>query len=988
MAKRTPSADGSGPPSLLRSALARPGFFGCCATSHALKASSRVVGIGLGGGWAMLGMSASGAGRRNVYNDYVEDASRFTPMAILATKLYLPSPRAKVVLRPRLTERLNEGLHRKLTLVSAPAGFGKTTLVSEWVTGSERRAAWLSLDEGDNDPARFLAYVVAALQTVAPNIGQGILRVLQSPQPPSTEAVLTTLLNEITSVPDSFMLVLDDYHVLDAKPLDRALTFLLEHLPPQMHLVITTREDPQLPLARLRAGGQLTELRASDLRFTPAEAAEFLKGVMGLGLSAQDIALLESRTEGWIAGLQLAALSMQGHQDVTSFIKSFTGSHRFVLDYLVEEVLQRQPESARSFLLQTAILDRLSGPLCNAVTEREDGGRMLDALERSNLFVVSLDDKRHWYRYHHLFAEVLQARSLAEHPDQVAESHRRASAWYEQNALPFEAIRHAFAAEDLERAAGLVELAARAMLAHRQEERFIGWLKALPEELVKIRPVLNAYSAVALVAVDLGVSEARLEDAERLLDLTAHTSDQPGIRSAPMVIADEEEFRSLPGIIAITRAYHAGALGDVLGSLRYASKALDTLPEGDHFWRGAAAALLGLAYWTRGELEAAHKFFSDGIASLRMTGDITQSNSGAFVLADIRTAQGRLREVARLYEEALHLAAGQGGVMLPGAADLYVGMSELRREQGDLESAVRCLVESRELGSYNGLANNRYRWYVAMARIKEAQGDFGGALGLLDEAERLYIPSPDPYVRPIAALRTRVWVGQGRLPEAQEWAREAGLSFDDELSYLREFEHITLARVLIAQYKSDRVNSAIRQAMSLLERLLSAAEEGGRKGSVIEILVLQALAHQAQDNVPAALDPLARTLTLAESEGYVRMFVDEGRPMATLMEKMARQGNVNVQAYLRKLLATFDAPNGARESPGQAAGAEGLLDPLSERELEVLRLIAQGLSNREIGKRLFRALSTIKGHNQQIFEKLQVQSRTEAVARARELGLL
>jgi len=910
----------------------------------------------------------------------------YTPT--LVTKLYIPPPRAKVVLRPRLLEKLNDGLHRRLTLISAPAGFGKTTLVSEWVAGCGRSAAWLSLDEGENDPTRFLAYLIAALQTIASDIGEGLLGVLQSPQPPPTEAILTALLNEIATITDNFVLVLDDYHVIDSKPIDQVLTFLLEHLPPKMHLVITTREDPQLPLARLRARGQLTELRAADLRFTPAEAAEFLKGVMGLDLSAQDIALLESRTEGWIAGLQLAAISMQGRADTASFIEAFTGSHRFVLDYLVEEVLQRQPESARSFLLQTAILDRLSGPLCNAVTEREDSGRMLDALERSNLFVVSLDDKRHWYRYHHLFAEVLQARSLEEHPDQVAELHRRASAWYEQNALPFEAIRHAFAAEDLERAAGLVELAARAMLANRQEERFIGWLKALPDELVKIRPVLNVYYALAVVAIDLGVAEARLEDAERLLDSRAHMSDQPGSQSALMVIVDEEEFRSLPGIIAITRAYHAGALGDVLGSVRYASKALDTLPEGEHFWRGAAAALLGLAYWTRGELEAAHKFYSDGMASLRMSGDITQSNSGAFILADIRTAQGRLREVARLYEQALHLAAGKGGVMLPGTADLYVGMSELRREQGDLESAVRYLLKSKELGSYNGLATNRYRWYVAMARIKEAQGDFGGALGLLDEAERLYIPSPDPYVRPIAALKARVWVGQGRLTEALEWAREAGLSFDDELSYLREFEHITLARVLIAQYKSDRVNSAIRQAMSLLERLLSAAEEGGRKGSVIEILVLQALAHQAQDNVPAALDPLARTLTLAESEGYVRMFVDEGRPMATLMEKMARQGNVHVQAYLRKLLATFDSLNGARETPGQAAGDERLLDPLSERELEVLRLIAQGLSNREISKRLFRALSTIKGHNQTIFEKLQVQSRTEAVARARELELL
>jgi LuxR family maltose regulon positive regulatory protein len=679
---------------------------------------------------------------------------------------------------------------------------------------------------------------------------------------------------------------------------------------------------------------------------------------------------------------------MQGRKDTAAFIRAFTGSHRFVLDYLVEEVLQRQPEQVRSFLLHTAVLDRLSAPLCDAVTGTGDSKGMLESLERTNLFVVPLDDERHWYRYHHLFAEVLQARLVVEKPDQLFNLHRRASAWYEQNGLPSAAIRHAFAAEDFARAAGLVELEALAMLKNRQEERFVGWLKALPDELVKIRPVLSVYYALALVSIDLGAAEARLQDAERLLDSTARMGDRPESPSALMIVVDDEELRSLPGITAITRAYHAGALGDVPGSVNYARRALDLLAEDDHFWRGGAAALLGLAYWTSGELEAAYRFFADGIASLRMTGDITQSNSGALILADIRTAQGRLREVARIYEQALQLAAGQGGLILPGTADLYVGMSELRYEYDDLAGALRYLLKSKELGAHNGLAENRYRWHVAMARIKEAQGDFGGALGLLDEAERLYIPSPVPYVRPIAALKTRVWVRQGRLAEALSWTREQGLFMDDDLSYLREFEHITLARVLIAQYKSDRIDDFIDEALELLERILKAAEEGGRIGSVIEILVLQALAYEARGNATLALEPLARALALAEPEGYVRMFADEGRPMATLLEKMARKGNVHVQAYLRKLLAAFDSPDGARETPGQAAGAERLLDPLSERELEVLRLIAQGLSNREISNRLFRALSTIKGHNQTIFEKLQVQSRTEAVARARELDLL
>ena len=402
---------------------------------------------------------------------------------ILATKLYVPPPQPKVVLRPRLIERLNEGLHRKLTLISAPAGFGKTTLVSEWVAGCERPAAWLSLDEGDNDPTRFLAYLVAALQTIAANIGEGVLGALQSPQPPPTESILTTLLNEIATVPDDFVLVLDDYHVIDARTVDDALTFLLDHLPPQMHLVIATREDPHLPLARLRARGQLTELRAADLRFTPAEAAEFLNGVMGLNLSAEDIAALETRTEGWIAGLQLAAISMRGHEDATSFIESFTGSHRFVLDYLVEEVLQQQSESVQAFLLRTSILDRLCGPLCDAVLldPSASGQETLEYLEHANLFLVPLDNERRWYRYHHLFAELLRQRlhqsvASATGDERAWPNCTYAPAqWYEDNGLDMEAIHHALAAEDFERAASLIELSWRGN-GQKFAVRHMAWL--------------------------------------------------------------------------------------------------------------------------------------------------------------------------------------------------------------------------------------------------------------------------------------------------------------------------------------------------------------------------------------------------------------------------------------------------------------------------------------------------------------------------------
>jgi LuxR family maltose regulon positive regulatory protein len=442
---------------------------------------------------------------------------------LVATKLYLPPLRPNVVSRPRLIERLNEGLHRTLTLVSAPAGFGKTTLISAWVKGIERPAAWLSLDEGEDDPARFLTYLVAALQTVAPTLGDGVLRALQSPQPTPPEALLTSLLNDLSASPTPCVVVLDDYHVIHATAVDGVLAYLVEHLPPQMHLVIATREDPHLPVPRLRARGQLTELRAADLRFSAAEAAAFLTQVMGLRLAAADIAALERRTEGWIAGLQLAALSLQGRQDISGFIQAFAGDHRYIADYLVDEVLQRQPEPVRSFLLQTAILDRMTGSLCDAVTGQDGGIARLETLERGNFFVVPLDDQRRWYRYHHLFAQALSARLLAEQrPEQVATLHRGASAWYEQHGLAADAIRHALAAEDFARAAGLIELAIPELHRNKQEATLLGWLSALPVELIRRRPVLCVGYAWALLAAgELEAVDARLRDAERWLDKTA-----------------------------------------------------------------------------------------------------------------------------------------------------------------------------------------------------------------------------------------------------------------------------------------------------------------------------------------------------------------------------------------------------------------------------------------------------------------------------------
>jgi LuxR family maltose regulon positive regulatory protein len=651
---------------------------------------------------------------------------------LLLTKLYVPPPRSKIVLRPHLIERLNNGLAmgRRLTLVSASAGFGKTTLVSEWIATYGRPVAWLSLDEGDNDPVRFISYLIAALQTINTGIGKGVLAALQSPQPPQVEAILTTLLNELSIIPEHFLLILDDYHSIDSQPVDQALAFLVEHQPRQMHLVIATREDPSLPLARLRVRGQLTELRASDLRFTPVEAADFLNQVMGLNLRDADIAALEARTEGWIAGLQLAALSMQGRSDTAGFIQTFTGSHRFVLDYLVEEVLGRQPEHIRSFLLQTAILDRLSGSLCDAVTAQNGGRGMLETLERGNLFVVPLDDQRQWYRYHHLFAEVLLAHALDEQPEKVSGLHQRASTWFEQNRLPHDAIRHALAAEDFKRAAGLIELAWSAMDLSYQSSTWLGWVKALPDVLIRAQPVLSVGYAWALLdGGELEASEAHLQDAERWLDTPTDK----------MVVVDQEQFHSLPASIATARAYRSLALGNVPGTIKYAQQALELTPEDDQVRYIQTTSLLGLAQYASGDLEAAERSLADFYTYLRKTGEILTLIGITFLLADIRVALGSIHEAESSYQQSLRLATSQGEPMPLGTADLYRGLGELYIERGDLEAAAQHLLTSQKLGEQAATTDWPHRLCVSQARLKEAQGDLDGALALLEEAERVYI---------------------------------------------------------------------------------------------------------------------------------------------------------------------------------------------------------------------------------------------------------
>jgi LuxR family transcriptional regulator, maltose regulon positive regulatory protein len=889
------------------------------------------------------------------------------PAPLLETKVYLPRPRADLVRRRRLSERLEAGSAAKLMLVSAPAGFGKTTLLTDWLAAGPaspadaRSAAWLSLDRGDNDPTSFWRYVIAALQTVEVGVGANELALLSSPRPPPTDQVLTTLLNDLGGSGSDIVLVLDDYHLVEALEVQEAMTFLLDHLPPRLHLVIASRADPAVPLARLRARGELVEIRAAELRFTLEEVAAYLNEVMGLELTADDVSALGERTEGWIAALQLAALSMAGRDDVAGFIAGFAGDDRYIVDYLVEEVLQRQPMPVRDFLLQTSLLDRLSGSLCDAVTGSGGGRAMLEALDRGNLFVVALDDRRQWYRYHHLFADVLRARLADDSPDLVPRLHGRACDWYAENGATSEAIGHAIAGGHFARAADLVELALPAMARDRQEASVRAWIEQLPGQVLAVRPVLsNGYAGALMSTGEFEGVERHLRDAERWLD-------EPQGRA----VADAEGWRVLPAGIAVHRAGLALAAGDPSGTVAHARRALDLLEEDHHLGRAAASALIGLASWSGGDLEGARKAYVMSLDSMRQAGHLADVLGLSLALADIEVTQGRLRAAMRTYQHALRLNP-EAGPELRGTADMYVGMSTLHRERNDLDAARRLLVQSQELGQPNGLPQNPYRWRVAMARLREAEGDLGEAVSLLDEAERAYAGDFSPNVRPVPAVRARVWIRQGRLDDALAWARDQDLSVEDELSYLREYEHLTLARALLA--------GSLGGATSLLERLLQAATDGQRTGAVIEILVLQALALRLCGDVPAGLVPLEHALTLAEPEGYVRLFLDEGLPMRALL--VAALADEIAPAYVHRLLAGFHTPSDSTRAP------QDLVDPLSQRELDVLRLLATDLTGPDIADHLVVSLNTVRTHTKSIYTKLGVNNRRAAVRRGEELDLM
>jgi LuxR family maltose regulon positive regulatory protein len=908
---------------------------------------------------------------------------------LLATKLYRPPPRSNSVLRQRLIEQLNGGLQRNLTLIAAPAGFGKTTLLSQWLAACALPTVWLTLDDSDSEPARFLAYLLAAIQTVVPQFGAGMLAALLAPQPPPTVATVTALINELAALAQPLVLVLDDYHLVDSRLVDEALSLLLTHQPPQLHLVIATREDPQLPLARLRARDQLIELRAVDLRFTSEEAAELLNQSVGASLAAEVVAALERRTEGWAAGLYLAALSLRGQQDAAGFLRSFSGSHRFVLDYLLAEVLQQQPAPIQQFLLRTSILDRLCGPLCDAVLGGPVGAGQatLQTIERANLFLVPLDDERRWYRYHHLFGELLRQylpQEAGMDVSDIAVLHKRASIWYEAQGLDLEALRHAAAADDFARVAALAERSWERMDSSFQSVAWCRWVRQLPEEILRARPVLSTQYAWALMdAGEVEASEARLRDAERWLARSKVTGGEPEPATGEMAIIDARQFQALPTRIAFARAYNAQARGDVAAAVRHAALALTLTADAEPLLRAQAEVLMGMAHWASGELEKAHRAIASWVEYTRQAGKLAFALASAFYLAEIRIAQGQLREAARLCRQYLQLVPAEDEAMRLAAPHLHLGLALVAHEQGDVTAAALHLQTSKELGARVSLIDWPFRRCLAEAHIQEAAGNWEAALDLLDEAGRLYVRNPVPTMRPLAAIRARVHLRQGNLSAALAWAAERGLSVADELSYLHEFEHITLARLLLDRYRQERADGHLHAAQGLLARLLVAAAAAGRPASVIEILLLQSLAHEEQGDLQRALVPLERALALAEPEGYIRLFVDEGLSLARLLESLRDTGS-GLKEYLHTLGIAFGAN---LATPPPPFNSEPLVEPLSEREREVLLLIAEGLSNQELAKRLYLSPHTIKVHTRNIYGKLGVTSRTQAVARGRALGL-
>jgi LuxR family maltose regulon positive regulatory protein len=903
---------------------------------------------------------------------------------LLATKLHVPGPRPGFLPRPRLADRLDEGLRRGLMLVCAPAGSGKTVLLADWARHAQRPVGWLSLDAGDNDPARFWRHTVAALDVPCPGIGDRMGPLLGPPAPPSFEPLVTALINELAARPadGEVPLVLDDYHLVGSQPVHESLGFLLEHRPSGLHPVLASRADPPLALARLRARGQLAELRAAELRFTAGEAAAMLRAAAGADLPDAAVAALAARTEGWAAGLQLAALSLRGQPDVARFVADFTGSHRYVLDFLAEEVLEQQSEQVRAFLLETSVLERLSGSLCDAVTGRTGSQAMLEQVERAGLFLVPLDEVRGWWRYHHLFADLLRARLRAEQPDRTAQLHHNAASWCEEHGLADDAIRHAVAAGEATWAARLIEqhfdevffLRGEAATVHR-------WLSALPGELVRSRPRLPL--AQALMA---GIS-GRVPTVAPLLDAAERASPGPaGEPFEPTAGRAASMLVNVPALIALHRSQLAELGGDAEAAAALASAALAESSEEEWLLISSARGHLAMSEWLRGRLREAEGRFESILAGRRAAGQLTMTAYGCYQLGQIQRAQGRLDAAVRTYRQALEAIAVAGQPPPPAAGPAYTGLAEVAYQQNELDAALQHVSEGIALCRRFIYTAALATGLVTLAWIRQATGDPAGALAAMSEARKA-APHSGGLLNPVPAQWARLLLAQGDLAGAARWVNDRGLSANDEPDYPREPGHLVLARVLLAQGRPG-------QALALLDRLHLAAATHDRAGSLIEIQALRALALAVSGEETAAVAALAGALTLACPQGYVRVFADEGPPMAALIGRLisaqrAGQAAAGVPlGCLARLQRAFD-PDHTPPDPGQGTAAvPGIVEPLTAREREVLGMLAAGRSNQAIAGELVVTLDTVKKHVTHVLGKLGAANRTEAVARARELGLI
>jgi LuxR family maltose regulon positive regulatory protein len=894
---------------------------------------------------------------------------------LLQTKLNIPLLRAGLIPRLRLVLRLNTGLDGRLILISAPAGYGKTTLVTEWLSsftpvslpaeeGLGERVAWVSLDESDNDPRRFLVYLLAALKRVHAGPGQAVAAMLRSPQPPPDEVILTALSNEMADVAGPCLLVLDDYHVIHAPPIHKQLNFLLDHQPAQMHMLIITREDPPLPLPRLRARGQMLEIRQEDLRFSLDECADFLNQVMGLNLSPSDVAALERRTEGWIAGLQLAALSMRGRDDLPGFIKAFTGSSHYVLDYLIEEVFKRQSIEIQDFLLKTSILDRLCGSLCDAVAGRTGSRSLLEHLEHANLFIIPLDQSCTWYRYHRLFAELLRQRLQVTESISEKELHILASEWFTAEGFFPEAIQHALAASDWERAAELIQEYTVSLLRHGELSTLLGWLKALPDAVVRKHPQLcRDYGWVLTLSGQLDAAAPYLECAEQALQ------------------GDDAKL----GQVIVAQAYLARARGEYLQAIALSQKALRLIDEADTLSYGLVTFTLGFAHFNAGHLAEAEQALLEACQAARASGNDFTRLTALALLGAIQNNQGKLHRAAESCRQALQEAQGS-----PMAAQVQEFLADILYEWNDLEGAAAQLAQALKASQYLGNRAIQLEIRRALARLKQAQGNPAAALEELGELHQLAQQSESsPGRAQVAACHAAIAMAQGNLASASHWVQQMKEEIDPATLGLQY--SLIQARLLLAQGKQA-------QAGEMLTGLYEAVSRAGLVSNMIEARALQALAATTPTD---ALHFLEVALVQAQTEGFIRTFVDKGEPMRLLISDFrlqiekrpghaAGEAMQEMKAYIAQLLAAFSKSSNALvpQSTIKNQKSKILIEPLSGRELEILRLLAVGLSNRAIAERLVISVGTAKSHVHHILEKMGSDSRMQAVAKARELGLL